>query len=194
MVRQTRAFQIQDDDVIEIAPHAYNALNKSHVLAQEIAFGSINDPLKRDLAVWFDIPQQHFVPCSPQEAIIHKRQQKKKLPPKYGRMDDTDSTCNVNDPFVTKSSSPPFFLHLTPDTNDYELASGILNHCLDSLKAKTILDESNRQKALASLKERELCLQSKFQQLKQQCLEWSWPVNKGREVVDEETDVPRVDE
>ena len=91
----------------------------------------------------------------------------------------------------------PIFMNLPIDVDSFDLVTDVLKHRLSVLKS--ICDEESdrgEQEFVFNYEDEELLhIQTRFQSLKAHlstiCF---WPVNDGREVVDETTPVPKVDE
>jgi hypothetical protein len=89
---------------------------------------------------------------------------------------------------------PPFIIHYPKDEASNELISSILTHRLHTLNdsgGNSCSSSSSIINSCRVLSENEL--QHRFESLKIHYSMFNWPVNEGREIVDETTLVPEVD-
>ena len=184
MVLQKRAFRLDKaDEAIEISLASYNPNRQSHVLVREIAFGPDGDPTVRGVGLWFNIPEK--------DVTIFTQQQAKRFRWKKGpKRDERNSDNSQSKIFETREC----FNMIRPDDRDaYNLVTDILKHRLQTLQAERTTNLSDRSKTSDLLKKQreELCLQ--FTNQKRHWNAWSWPINAGRQIVDESTPVPSID-
>lgn len=204
MVIQKRAFYInKSGQAYRISLKNYKANNPRHVLVQyvslpvflsfaitkthkrpfrfpltpssELAFGPDSDPTVHGVALYFNISESDVVQCTPQQA---KRFRWKK------------NTNNLASNFDYREC----FKMIRPyDRDAYELATSIMRHRWEVLKAERLSILNSRFEAIDRLdKEKEL-LKSTFLAYKRNWINWYWPVSNGRQIVDDDTPVPPVD-
>ena len=139
----------------------------------------------RNVALWFNIDDKDVTLCTPQQA--------KRFRWKRG--------LNTSSSKISERASSSVFDHLEcffmvrPDDREaYGLTTRILKHRLGVLRMErssaSLRERSEASKTLARekllLKERIEC-QLRYWKL------WAWPINDGRQNVDDETAVPPVD-
>jgi hypothetical protein len=180
MVLQKRAFRLEKSGTATSIPLAgYSPTNPKHVLVRELAFGPDSDPSVRGVALWFNIPESEVAVCTPQQA---KRFRWKKAGP--------DTVPERSAIFDTREC----FIMIRPhDPDAYELATRILGHRFDTVQAESFSSLSKRFDSLKELtKEKEQLCQD-FQNQRRHWISWAWPMNTGRQTVDDDTPVPSVD-
>jgi hypothetical protein len=183
MVLQHRAFQIDGDRVIEIPLHSCRPRSRpNHVEVRELAFGPDSDDSVREVALWFNIDESNVVACTPAQS---KRYRYKKGASKRGNTFGTKIT-----PF---SSLDRFDMIRPNDAASYDLATDILKHRLAFLRAESISAMRERHDAITVRNQEKEQLKQRFQALKRHWKAWGWPVNDGREKVNRNTTVPKVD-
>lgn len=182
-VLQKRAFRLdKSGDAHPLAINKFNPRNSEHVLVREIAFGPDSDPAAREVALWFNIPHYEVLECTPQAA---KRFRWKKL----NKFDD-QRAGNKASPFDTREC----FVMIRPHDRDaFQLATDILNHRFQTVKAERLPAIRERFDALKTLKKEKGLLKETFQYQRRSWVEWAWPITKGRQSVDDKTPVPPVD-
>jgi hypothetical protein len=182
MVLQKRAFRLEKSGTATCIPLAgYNPSNPKHVLVRELAFGPDSDPSVRGVALWFNIPESELAVCTPQQA---KRYRWKK------GLSNQDTVPERSVIFDTREC----FIMIRPhDPDAYELATIILQHRLDTVQAESFSSLSKRFDSLKGLtKEKEQLCQD-FQNQRRHWISWAWPMNTGRQTVDDDTPVPSID-
>ena len=183
MVLQKRAFLLDNaDDPTPIPLASYNPKNAAHVLVREIAFGPDSDPSVRGVSLWFNIPEYEVSVCTPQQA---KRYRWKKGPKHEEIKTDSKSTA-----FEIREC---FFMIRPNDRVAYELTTKILQHRLATVKAERLVTLSARFKNLKMLQQEKDDLAQEFRMQRRHWLSWAWPMNTGRQAVDNDTPVPSVD-
>ena len=79
------------------------------------------------------------------------------------------------------------------DRDAYELATSIMRHRWEVLKAERLSILNSRFEAIDRLdKEKEL-LKSTFLAYKRNWINWYWPISNGRQIINDDTPVPPVD-
>lgn len=184
MVLQKRAFRLEKSgNVIPIALSTYNPKNSQHVSVREIAFGPDSDNTVREVALWFNIPEREVTECNPQLA---KRYRWKKAP-KFDDQRALDKRPSVFD-------SRECFIMIRPFERDaFDLATKILCHRFETVKAERLTTLKERFETLKTLQSHKDDLQETFQNHKRSWVTWAWPINTGRQSVDHDTPVPQVD-
>jgi hypothetical protein len=190
--------------VVEISLNTYNPRLATHILVHEIAFGPDCDPSVRGVSLWFNIIENDVTICTPQQA---KRFRWKKtggnpavnaatLDKKsrlLGGHSNSKSTSS-NKPSVFDSGSIDNFQMTRPhDDATFRLVTDIMKHRLAVLKRERLSNMKERFEALEKLQRQEGWLKERFVNHRQSWLHWAWPINRGREYVDESTPVPPVE-
>lgn len=183
MVLQDRAFTVAENyDVVEIPMEDYNPLSPSCVRVTELAFGPDSEPTVRGVSLYFNIGEGAIAMCTPQQAkrFRWKRSLKKgenEAPKPLSKFDSLDH----------------FEMVRPHDMTAFDIVKTSLAHRLAVLKAERIPDTFVRDEELSMLEEDKKHLRQHFQDIKKHWKAWAWPVNFGREKVDENTPVPAVE-
>jgi hypothetical protein len=180
-----RAFRLdKSGQAFPIPIHAFNPRNSQHVMVREIAFGPDSDPTVRGVALWFGIPEHEVSQCTPQQA---KRYRWKKAT----RHDDRPRANNDRSSIF---DSRECFAMIRPHDRDaFELATDILEHRYETVKAERISTLSERSEALKVLQKEKELLRETFGHHKRHWTAWAWPINTGRQTIDDDTPVPPID-
>jgi hypothetical protein len=184
MVLQKRAFRLEKSGTATCIPLVgYKPNNPKHVLVRQIAFGPDSDPSVRGVALWFNIPESDVGICTPQQA---KRYRWKKGPTK----NEGTLVSEQSDSFDIREC----FIMVRPhDPDAYELATKIIRHRFDTVQAESFSSLSKRFDCLKELaKEKEKLCQD-FKNQRRHWIAWAWPMNTGRQTVDDDTPVPSID-
>jgi hypothetical protein len=183
MVLQQKAFVLESDDsgnAVPIPLQSYKASNSKHVMVHELAFGPDADPSVRGVALWFNIPAKEIVECTAHQA-------------KRFRWKKTSKFDNV------KTKVSPFdlrecFTMIRPhDQGAFDLCTEVLEHRFATVKTERLTTMGDRFELLKQLKSQRGLLQEKFERQKRDWIAWTYPINNGRQRVDEDTPVPPVD-
>jgi hypothetical protein len=188
MILQKRAFRLSIDDAVEIPLSMYNARSAKDILVREIAFGPDCDATVRGVGLWYCIPESDVTVCTPQQAkrFRWKRGVSNK---KQGR-DDSTMIHSVASKFDYRESFPM----IRPSECDaYDMSTRMLVHRLAVLKAERIPNICERAIALEGLETKLACIEEYFNGLARSWKSWTWPVNEGRDKVDNNSTVPSVD-
>lgn len=195
MLLQSRAFDISAgfDTVNEIDIKSYNISNPNHVLVHDIAFGlpgSSNCGLvgsdgndrhqndtnnKRPRSLFFHILPDDIYTCTFQERMNYKKtcQKLEKV-----RKQVQEGTVKGNE-FIEK----PIVISLPKDEDCFDLTTDVLKHRLSVLKGT-----KNSHEELLQIEKR-------FNAIKQHLTIFGfWPINDGRENIDEMTLVPEAND
>lgn len=184
MVLHKRAFRLEASGrAIPITIATYNSKNKEHVMVREIAFGPDSDSTVRGVSLWFNIPENEVTECTAKQA---KRYRWKKTP-KFDDQRALDARPSVFDSRECFTMIRPF------DKSAFNFATEILNHRYQTVHAERCSSLSDRFDALKKLQINKGNLQERFASHKHHWLKWAWPINTGRQYIDEQTKVPPVD-
>jgi len=189
MVLQKRAFRLNRDEAAEIPISMFRP--KNDILVQEIAFGPDCEPTVRGVGLWFAIDESDVTVCTPQQAKRYrwKRSLHKKNCDVNGSKNVYDRSGNVS-----KFDLQDSFTMVRPSEHDaYGLSTAILDHRLAVIKMDRIVDTTLNNIEHERLKQERFNLEERFQGMIRAWTNWSWPGNRGREEVDENTPVPPVD-
>jgi hypothetical protein len=183
MVLQKRAFRLEKSgEAKSIAFNQYNPNNSQHVLVREIAFGPDSDPAIRGVALWFNIPEHEVAECTPQQA---KRFRWKKNP-----KNDEQRTGSKASVFDAREC----FIMIRPHDRDaFEFATDILDHRYKTVKAEGLSTLRERFETLKDLRKEKDQLQETFCHSRRHWITWEWPINNGRQKIDDDTPVPPVE-
>ncbi|KAL3800441.1 hypothetical protein HJC23_011678, partial [Cyclotella cryptica] len=154
------------------------------VIAREIAFGPIADASVRPAAVWFNIPEEDFAPCTRQQARRHKRS-RHRLREKRDYKNQPEEIK-----ISTSCTIPPFNCCQPVDDAAFDLITRIQKHRLRVVK---YFSASSDDKALRSLALEEETLLKCFESQRRFWVTWTWPKRTGSNYIDHNTDVPDVD-
>ena len=188
MVLQKRAFRLTNKEAVEIPFNMYNVRSTKDVLVREIAFGPDCDCTVRGVGLWFDISDADVTVCTPQQAkrFRWKRGVNSK---KQGR-DDTSGLCSLPSKFDSRES----FSMIRPSERDaYMMSTSMLVHRLAVLRANDIPNICERAIAFEGLATKRHSVEKRFDGLVRAWKNWTWPVNEGRDKVDDTSTVPSVD-
>jgi hypothetical protein len=156
----------------------------SIITAREIAFGPVADASVRPVAVWFNIPEDDFAPCTRQQARRHKRS-RHRLREKRG-YDSQPEELKIS----ASCSIPPFNSCQPVDDAAFDLITQIMNHRIKVLK---YFSSSSDEQALRSLALEEESLLKCFESQRRFWATWTWPKRTGSNYIDDNTDVPDID-
>lgn len=184
MVLQKRAFSLENDsgNAIPISMKYYKSGNANHVLVHELAFGPDSDPSVRGVALWFNIPESQIDEVALQQA---KRFRWKKT----SKFDD--SKTKKTSVFDTREC---FTMIRPTDQDAFELASSILEHRYETVKAERLSLMEQRFESLKQLKSQKEVLEEMFRRQKNSWITWAYPINNGRQRNDADTPIPPVDD
>ncbi len=221
MVLQTRAFDVICDDrnnvnehyasentVREIDVNLYNRDNLNHVLVHDIAFGlpgsnnsgvvvnGMTNENNRPRALWFNIQPEDIRKCTLQERMNYKRTCKKLEKMKKMQQVKNDNSARgyfnrhltfdlSEEIYQNGFAEKPIIMNLPMDHDSFDLTNEVLKHRLSVLKR---INQHDTDKELLRIKKKFNSLKSHLQKF---CF---WPVNNGRENVDERTLVPDTDD
>jgi hypothetical protein len=220
MILQTRAFDIicdgrkninehydNENTVREIDVSMYNRNNLNHVLVHDIAFGlpgsnnsgvvvnGMTNENNRPRALWFNIQPEDIHLCTLQERMNYKRTCKKlEKMKKMQEMRNDSARVYLNrhltfdiseEAYQNGFAEKPIIMNLPMDHDSFDLTNAVLKHRLSILKRSNQLD----------VDEELLRIEKKFNSLKSHLQKFCfWPVNDGREIVDDKTLVPEADD
>lgn len=192
MIVQTRYFLISDPDIVqEIDVSKYDMRNNSHVIVREILFDKLYRPCLgfHPLALWFGIDDKYYVrECTYKERKQGNEETDQKLSHKKVTTTHHDNE-DINIPTMPRCEQP-FNIYYPKDETWHDLVSSILIHRLHTLTS-TNKKNCTIQHHHDVLSEHEL--EQRFYSLQRHHLIFHWPINKGREIVDETTLIPKVD-
>jgi hypothetical protein len=184
MILDKRAFSFESGtgEAVPISISKYKAANPKHVMVRELAFGPDSDPTVRGVALWFNIPENEVVQCTAQQA---KRFRWRKM----SKSEDTkmEQKTSVFD------SRECFTMIRPQDSDAFALVTRILKHRHESLKTERLSSLSDRFEALKKLNNERDALEETFYNHRRHWIAWMYPMNEGRERVDDDTPVPPVD-
>ena len=189
MVLQKRAFRLTEEDAIEIPVNMFRP--SLDILVREIAFGPDCDSSVPGVGLWFTIDESDVTVCTPQQAKRYRW--KRGTFKKYNETEEEEkhSTHSSRSYELDKQCS---FTMVRPSEEDaYSLSTAILDHRLAVIKAERIPNICEKAIELDRLEQQRLTLKDHFNGMVRGWTNWSWPVNKGREKVDDTTAVPPVD-
>lgn len=188
MVLQKRAFRLTNDEAVEIPFNMYNIRSTKDVLVREIAFGPDWDSTVRGVGLWFEISESDVTVCTPQQA--KRFRWKRGVNNKKQVRDDTTGLCSVASKFDDRES----FDMIRPSEHDaYMMATNMLVHHLNVLRANRISNMCERAIALEGLETKRKSVETCFDGLVRAWKNWTWLVNEGRDKVDDSSVVPSVD-
>jgi hypothetical protein len=200
MVLQKRAFQLENSGHAKPIPlHTYDPRKTTHCLVREIAFGPDSDSTVRGVALWFNIPEPDVALCTPQQA---KRFRWKKSPrTDVNTSNNQYSSNNKNNKSNNNTPTKPsifdsrecFAMIRPPGKDAYDLTTKILEHRLATVTAERLSSLSERSNSLKALQVEKELLTQEFRNQRRHWVSWAWPMNAGRQAVDEDTPVPAVD-
>jgi hypothetical protein len=174
--------------VVEISEEAASSCTDnddlSIITAREIAFGPVADASVRPVAVWFNIPEDDFAPCTRQQARRHKRS-RHRLREKRG-YDSQPEELKIS----ASCSIPPFNSCQPVDDAAFDFITQIMNHRIKVLK---YFSSSSDEQALRSLALEEESLLKCFESQRRFWATWTWPKRTGSNYIDDNTDVPDID-
>lgn len=184
MILQQKGFCIMGDGKPVEIPLATcdPAMNESHIYVLELAFGPDSESSARGVSLWFNINESDVTTFTQAQAkrFRWKRSLKKE--------DKTNKPTSIFD------TMDGFEMHRPTDSTAYELATDIMKHRVDVLTKERLVDMRERFEALEKLKEEKKVLQDRFEKIRRAWVKWAWPVNDGRDKVDKNTPVPKIDE
>ena len=184
MVLQKRAFRLdKGSQAIEIPLTSYNSKCSTHVLVREIAFGPDSDTTVRGVALWFNIPESEVGECTVQQA---KRFRWKKGP----KQDERNLENAHNKIFDSREC---FFMIRPHDKDAFDLTTNILKHRLQTVEHERKRSLSDRFEALKILQKEKEALCKTFRNQRRHWISWQWPINTGRQTVEDDTPVPSID-
>ncbi|KAL7489279.1 hypothetical protein ACHAW6_014864 [Cyclotella cf. meneghiniana] len=179
-IKRYRVLEITEED----ASKAIDGKNLSIIIAREIAFGPIADASVRPVAVWFNIPEEDFAPCTRQQARRHKRS-------RHRLREKRDYKNQPEEMKISQSCSiPPFNCCQPVDDAAFDFITRIQRHRLQVVK---YFSRSSDDQALRSLALEEEELLKCFESQRRFWVTWTWPKRTGSNYVDHNTDVPDVD-
>jgi hypothetical protein len=184
MILQKQAFRLDNpDEPIPISLGAYDPKCATHVLVREIAFGPDSDSTVRGVALWFNIPEEDVQVCTPQQA---KRFRWKKGPKQEERIVENNHSKIFD--------SRECFVMIRPHDHDaFDLTGKILKHRLETAKTERLTSLSGRFEAMKTLQREKDDLAQVFRNQRRHWISWAWPINTGRQTVDDDTPVPSID-
>jgi hypothetical protein len=180
--------------VAEIPLALFNPRLTNHILVHELAFGPDSDPSIRGVALWFNIGESDVTVCTPQQAkrFRWKKNGVNPVTP-LGAGYNSTSTGPVK-PSIFDSGTIDSFQMIRPhDDSAFRLVTDMMKHRLAVLKRERLSNMKERFDALQKLQRQENWLKERFANHRRSWLHWAWPVNRGRENVDENTPVPPVE-
>lgn len=184
MILQKRAFRLDKEtgEAIPIPLSKYKTNNDKHVIVREIAFGPDADPTVRCVALWFNIPDEKITDCDPEVAKRFRWKKKSKF----------DDSCKKGTSSVFDVREC-FFMVRPNDESAFDLATNMLKHRYQTVKAERLNPISDRFAVLELLQKDRAALQKTFEDHKRHWFTWTFPIHNGRHAADDETPVPPVD-
>jgi hypothetical protein len=147
---------------------------------RELAFGPDSDPTVRGVALFFNISEADVIECTPQQA---KRFRWKR-----------NSGAPVANTKISVFDTRECFAMIRPyDRDAFELATDILKHRLETVKAERLTVLNERFEVIKILQKEKDVLRESFLAHKRSWINWCWPISAGRQTIDDDTRVPPVD-
>lgn len=223
MVLQHRAFRIEPagvggngddtdayDVVVEVPlpeasagqPRGRHPDRTGIVEVRELAFGPDSDASVRGVALYFHIDPSKVSECTAAQAKRYRWKRPPTPTSTAGPNGSPNGPPSGDRPAAERSgaTASSAFDHLDSfemirphDHAAYELATDILRHRLAVLRAEGIASMRERFERLQVLERDKSDLQRRFEGLRRHWTLWGWPINAGRDKVDKNTPVPRVD-
>lgn len=184
MILEKCAFSFEDDagEAVPISISKYRSGNPNHVMVREIAFGPDSDPTVRGVALWFNIPESEVVECTAQQAKRFRWR-------KTSKFEDS----NMEHKPSVFDSRECFTMIRPHDRDAFDLATRLLRHRYESVKAAKLASLSDRFEALQKLNKDREEFQATFYNHRRHWVDWTYPINAGRQLFDDDTPVPPVD-
>jgi len=206
MVLQTRFFRAQRKDcqatIIEELENNVDQASNDTITAHEIVFGAISDPSTRQHSVWFNIPKDSLVKCTPQQAKRHKRSRHRLKKNRSGKLKSPakiidnspkkgDNTLEERtiDSLTTLSRN----IHQPIDSAAFDLITDIMHHYTRVLEC--VLRNNGSEiphNELNLLKKEQKRLRDDFESQRRHWMMWSWPVNMESFEINNEKDIPPI--
>jgi hypothetical protein len=179
------------------------------IVVQELAFGCVGEQTSR-VSLWYDLPE--VTELSPQEVKRLKRnKQRSKGPNSEGPHNVTcypgyertcsnmwsERSCSARIRTATSFDSHPHkpFFRVEPVTKcseAVELVRKVLYHRISVLIQREYRAYSANESVVKEIIiSQDAKLEKMFQNIKKDVEMWQWPVSKGREIITEETKVPK---
>jgi hypothetical protein len=179
--------------VVEIPLALYNQRLTNHVLVHELAFGPDSDPSIRGVALWFNILESDVTVCTPQQAKRFRWKKNGVNPVTQVGGNNSTSEAPVKPSIFDTGTIDSFQMIRPHDDSAFRLVTDMMKHRLAVLKRERLSNMKERFDALQKLQRQEDWLKERFANHRRSWLHWAWPVNRGREHVDENTPVPPVE-
>jgi hypothetical protein len=187
MILQKRAFRLTNEEAVEIPFSMYNSHSAKDILVREIAFGPDCDATVRGVGLWYGIAESDVTVCTPQQA---KRFRWKRGISNKKQGTDVANNTSVASKFECRES---FNMVRPSEADAYDMSTRMLVHRLAVLQAERIPNLCERSIAIDGLEKKLACVEECFNGLAQSWKRWTWPVNEGRDKVDNNSTVPSVD-
>jgi len=163
----------EGNDVVEISHDQYfSSMKKNFSLVASVrllVFGPHHEPSTEPASLWFNIPQDEFVIISATQA---KRSKRNKTKP------------SMVTPIKKNMTIPPFYLAQPMDHYANTLLLHIYQHRIQVLSSERLQDTLLHDATMTYLTATFTKIHARLQRFH------SWPVQKGREVNDEDTALP----
>lgn len=193
MVVQSRYFElISRTCVRELSATSYNSKNGKHINVHEIAFGFIGENCK-PAGIWCGIKNEDIISCTEQQMKRFKRTKVKFTNCKIDENKSREFPSDSLEKFVS-CGNRPFYMTYPADKDCFDLFTNVIELCLKQVELITShLSKENKKKIESIFNVQYLLLKKKYQSLENHWSLFTWPVNHGREIVDETTMKPDVD-
>lgn len=187
MVRMVQAFDISTNPHVTMLNHPslYDPDNKHHVIVHELAFGMNMDTQKRTSGFYFNLPMDQFHSCTREDEVKYNR--------KVGQISwNFSATVAKNVPSGNFGLEehlrkyPCFPIYYILDEDLMMFIEKLMKHKLTSYHVSDDAGILEYQKHHNMYKRQYDSVQKYF-------IRNAWPVNEGREVVDDDTPVPPAD-
>jgi hypothetical protein len=147
---------------------------------RELAFGPDSDPTVRGVALYFNISEADVSECTPQQA-------------KRFRWKRNSGAQEANAKISVFDTRECFTMIRPYDRDAFELATDILKHRLETVKAERLTVLNERFEVIKILQKEKDVLRESFLAHKRSWINWCWPISAGRQTIDDDTRVPPVD-
>jgi hypothetical protein len=209
MLIQTRVFDVRGVGtggcLEEIPVDSFNPFTPSHIIVREIAFGPPSSPTDAPVMLWFNILDKDVRKLEPKEVMRHKRTDRKLRTKRAKQVEEctpkmssyasvSGLSRHAKNSFRYSPSSfsddhclveAPFTVTAPRDKVCFGFVREVLRH---NLKVAT----RNQTNKMAEQDEEYLLLAKKFDAIKCHLSLFHWPINRGREQVDRNTPMPKV--
>jgi hypothetical protein len=132
------------------------------------------------VALFFNISEADVIECTPQQAKRFRWKRNSGAP-------EANTKISVFDTRECFAMIRPY------DRDAFELATDILKHRLETVKAERLTVLNERFEVIKILQKEKDVLRESFLAHKRSWINWCWPISAGRQTIDDDTRVPPVD-